>query len=259
MTLTTPFEMSITEMTRGEGLELLQWAYEQGYVDVNWDDENPYERKIIDNLGTENEVLLYLFSNDFEFSDGVFSTVYANRPLRGVTWYGAASICNWMSLKQGIPAAYDHNTWLCNGNDPYNAEGFRLPTEAEWEYACRAGTDTYFANGNGDYQIHCGNLVFDEIGWGPCTYDDSVEVAKLIPNAWGLYDMHGLLWEWCNDIYAEYPDSAVTDPVGPESGWFYVKRGGSFSFTPLFCRSANRSRYRPDRSVAGVRYVRSLQ
>jgi formylglycine-generating enzyme len=105
----------------------------------------------------------------------------------------------------------------------------RLPTEAEWEYACRAGTTGPY---NGE------NL--DAVGWHNGNALSSHPVKQKSPNAWGLYDMHGSLWQWCSDWYGEYPANAITDPTGPPSGGFRVTRGGCWVSNSNECRSAMR-------------------
>ena len=108
--------------------------------------------------------------------------------------------------------------------------GWRLPTEAEWEYACRAGTD-------GD---HAGNL--DDLGWYDANSGGaSHPVGKKRPNAWGLYDMHGNVWEWCQDWLLDYPRVDETDPVADAASSFRVRRGGGFSNGAHYCRSAFRA------------------
>ncbi len=120
------------------------------------------------------------------------------------------------------------------------AEGmFRLPTEAEWEYACRAGTETEFYFGDdagdlGDYAWYRGN-----------SSSRTHPVGQKRPNAWGLHDMHGNVREWCQDWFGEYPSGTVTDPTGPRSGEYRVLRGGSWYGNPRYCRSANRLRGTP--------------
>ncbi len=109
-----------------------------------------------------------------------------------------------------------------------------MPTEAEWEYAARAGT-------TGD---HAGDL--DAMGW----YDKNSgskthPVGQKAPNKWGLYDMHGNVWEWVEDWYGDYPSEAVTDPTGPETGSYRVIRGGGFGNSAGSARSAYRGSYAP--------------
>ncbi len=110
---------------------------------------------------------------------------------------------------------------------------FRLPTEAEWEYACRAGTSGPYA-GSG----------LDSMGWyGDNSDGDNHDVDKKFPNAWGLYDMHGNVWEWCSDWFASATCDAApqTDPTGPSSGSDRVLRGGGWHDGAEYCRSANRN------------------
>jgi formylglycine-generating enzyme required for sulfatase activity len=130
---------------------------------------------------------------------------------------------------------------------------YRLPSEAEWEYACRAGTKTPFhfgenistdqANYNGKFIYGTGKKSFYRAKTTP--------VGSFPANAWGLFDMHGNVWQWCQDMYGEYPQKDVVDPTGPEKGQFRVLRGGSWSADPGLCRSASR-----DRTVPGFRYRR---
>ena len=113
---------------------------------------------------------------------------------------------------------------------------FRLPTETEWEYACRAGT-------SGDYNVNDRSL--DDLGWYGGNSGGKIRpVGKKTPNAWGLRDMHGNVWEWCSDWLDNYPAGAVSDPAGPDSGRFRVLRGGSWFNSAGRCRSA--ARYRDD-------------
>ena len=110
--------------------------------------------------------------------------------------------------------------------------GYRLPTEAEWEYACRAGTTTRYSFGEWLTPIDA-NCYDSKIG-------KPVAVGSYKPNAFGLYDMHGNVFEWCEDRYAPYPEGAVTDPKGPETGTIRVLRGGSFTFQIPSARSSIR-------------------
>ena len=124
---------------------------------------------------------------------------------------------------------------------------YRLPTEAEWEYACRAGTDTPFFFGDclsTDQGNYDGNYPYEGCPDGEYR-KRTIPVGSLAANAWGLYDMHGNVWEWCQDWYGEYPEGPVTDPVGPPDGSDRVIRGGSWDFSARSCRSANRDDWHP--------------
>ncbi|MBW2345683.1 MAG: SUMF1/EgtB/PvdO family nonheme iron enzyme [Deltaproteobacteria bacterium] len=147
-------------------------------------------------------------------------------------------------------------------NQKDGTDKYRLPTEAEWEYACRGGSTTAFTNG-GITELKCGydpNLA--AIGWycgnaGKKTHP----VAQKDPNTWGLYDMHGNVWEWCQDWYGrDYPSGNVTDPKGPSSGKYRVLRGGCWSGFVRDCRSANRGgNYPGNRSLnVGFRVARDF-
>ena len=145
-------------------------------------------------------------------------------PVETVSWEDAIEFCRRLSE---FP------------NEKRAGRVYRLPTEAEWEYACRAGTDTAYSFGDSSEEL-------SEHAWlGENSEDRSHPVALKRPNAWGLYDMHGNIYEWCNDRKGDYPESAVTDPVGAAEGSGRVYRGGSFHSSAGLCRSALRSRYVP--------------
>lgn len=135
---------------------------------------------------------------------------------------------------------------------------YRLPTEAEWEYACRAGTETAFSFGGSSDSLK-------EYGWYSensgrkfeATYLDrrTHPVGEKKPNPWGLYDMHGNVWEWCSDWYGEYPKDEQVDPKGPEKGSQHVIRGGSWRTDTAYCRSAARYGIAQSPSTVGFRVV----
>jgi formylglycine-generating enzyme required for sulfatase activity len=117
--------------------------------------------------------------------------------------------------------------------------GYRLPTEAEWEFACRAGSNKAYSFGDRpellkDYSWFSGN-----------SNNHTHPVGEKMPNAWGLYDMHGNVWEWCSDWYGDYSKTAVTDPTGPREGTSSAMRGGGWGDEAAACRSATRNRLNP--------------
>ncbi|WP_020504087.1 formylglycine-generating enzyme family protein [Lamprocystis purpurea] len=127
----------------------------------------------------------------------------------------------------------------------------RLPTEAEWEYACRAGTTGPFSCGDDitpEQANYDGNFPYRGNRKG-LYRQETIEVASLLPNPWGLYEMHGNVREWCRDWYGDYPSGLVTDPVGPDSGEGRVLRGGSWLYEALYLRSASRYRLGPGHRV----------
>jgi len=170
-----------------------------------------------------------------------------NRPVEQVSWYDAVEFCNWLSERLGLKKVYAVDGE--NVKPDWEANGFRLPTEAEWEYACRAGT-----SGQRYGEI-------DQIAWYEDNSNDTTQnVGKKEPNAWGLYDMLGNVWEWCWDWYGEYPAEDREDWHGPETGSHRVGRGGSWIFVAHNCACAFRYRSHPDgRGYAlGFRLARSL-
>ena len=130
---------------------------------------------------------------------------------------------------------------------------YRLPTEAEWEYACRAGTTTKDSFGDSDSEL--GEYAWFDDNSGDTTHP----VGGKKPNPWGLYDMHGNVLEWCQDWYGGYGSDSATDPTGPESGSNRVRRGGGWINNSGYCRSANRGRSTPDYrdNYLGFRVLRS--
>ncbi|MFM7926023.1 MAG: formylglycine-generating enzyme family protein, partial [Planctomycetaceae bacterium] len=121
---------------------------------------------------------------------------------------------------------------------------YRLPTEAEWEYACRGGTKTAFSFGDDEAEL--GKYAwFEGNVWG-IGEKYAHRVAQKLPNPYGLFDMHGNVWEWCSDWFGHYPSTPLTDPRGPDAGSFRVLRGGSWVDEPSFVRCAYRSSLIPE-------------
>jgi len=145
-------------------------------------------------------------------------------------------------------------------NQREGSSTYRLPTEAEWEYSARAGSDTAFAK-SGISELKCGyDNNLDAMGWYCGNANKKTHaVAQKQPNAWGLYDMHGNVYEWCQDWFGDYPSGTVTDPTGPSGGSDRVSRGGGWNGDARWCRSASRSKSNPGRGngVKGFRLLRN--
>ena len=156
-----------------------------------------------------------------------------NHPVTCVSWEDAIAFCKWLSTKIGLDIT--------------------LPTEAQWEYACRAGSKSaYFwgddLNGN---RINSHGFPPSRTKTTGKYIGKTAPVGSYQPNIWGLYDMHGNVWEWCQDRYGDYPypDTSVTDPSGPKTGKERVFRGGCWNYSAFYCRSACRSSGKP-----GIRF-----
>ena len=155
-------------------------------------------------------------------------------PAVDVSWHDAIAFCNRLSEREGYRPCYRRKfrRWLCD----WHADGYRLPTEAEWEYACRAGTTTRYAFGDDPARL-------DAYAWFADNARAPQAVASKRPNPWGLYDMHGNVWEWCWDWYRLYSLKQVRSWADlrhfilPE---WRVVRGGSFDLSPENLRSARR-------------------
>jgi formylglycine-generating enzyme required for sulfatase activity len=159
-------------------------------------------------------------------------------PVEQVSWYDAVEFCEKLS---DLP------------EEKKAGRVYRLPTEAEWEYACRAGSNSSYCFGNEVESL--GDYAWFDRNSGAQTHS----VGEKKTNSWGLYDMHGNVWEWCSDWYGEYPKDSVSDPLGPKEGSNRVCRGGCYSFNAMDCRSGLRFCCNPsdDYSIFGFRVALS--
>ena len=204
---------------------------------------------------------------DYAALMGINPAVYqgdGTLPIENVTWYDALLYCNARSKRDGLEPVYRFTGLKGNAGDgcaglenlaiDYSKKGYRLPTEAEWEYACRAGTTS---------KHHWGEQMDGDYAWWEMNSGERTQpVGVKKPNAWGLHDMCGNIQEWCNDWYAKgyFAISPLQNPKGPDSGELRVLRGGSwypYQDGGAHLRSANRSCNHPDyrRDAYGFRCV----
>jgi formylglycine-generating enzyme len=178
-----------------------------------------------------------------------------DHPVVNVTWNDAQRMCEWLSKKEG--------------------KKYRLPTEAEWEYACRANTNTRYHSGNDPESLTQVANTYDEttkknwMQWEPYAlrgkdgFAFTAPVGSFRPNAFGLYDMHGNVWEWCNDWHSDtyYAESPVNDPPGPPQGDVKVRRGGSWHTWSFYARASFRNWNDPPTryTLVGMRLVRESE
>jgi len=164
----------------------------------------------------------------------------SNRPVEKLTYLDAQAYCSALTKRESqagrLPPGY----------------AYRLPTEAEWEYACRAGTTNLYSFGDTITNA-------EQYAW---TLENSESTTHPVglkrPNAWGLYDMHGNVWEWCSDWFADYPATELTDPSGPKQGKFKVFRGGSWNHAIELARSRNRFMMAPTNGIYFVGFRLAL-
>jgi formylglycine-generating enzyme required for sulfatase activity len=204
-------------------------------------------------LVTQGDYQALMNTNPSHFTPAHAYTMDLTRPVEQVSWFDATNYCNQLT-QQERAAGRIFTNWV-----------YRLPTEAEWEYAGRAGNTNAFcygpnllsgiANFYGEYQYMSG--VGTVTNFGASFLDRTSSVGSYQPNAFGVYDVVGNVWEWCQDWYGSYGTSAAVDPQGPGAGTSRVFRGGAFNQIGKDCRSARRDSYDPSASfdTVGFRVV----
>jgi len=194
----------------------------------------------------------------FRYSNGTFyydsndAAPDIECPVMEVNWYGAVVFSNWLSEEEGLTPCYDTSDWSCD----MTANGYRLPTEAEWEYAARG------ASNQPDF-LYSGSNFPGDVAWQ--SQNNDVYGTKVVgtrdPNSLGIYDMSGNVFEWCNDFYGEYSAEAQTNPTGPDSSMTRVVRGGSWNTHFSQCRVSYRGNETPvlTEGNVGFRLVRNAE
>lgn len=255
VTLTRNFFIQQIEATNDQVAEVFNWALANGHATATVDTSTTIKNV----AGNQQTLFVVDGSTELTYSGGALTPKanFGNVACEQITFYGAMAYCYFLNIRDGLDQTIDLSNWTM---DP-SLNGYRLPTEAEWEYACRAGTTTAFNTGEAIATVSDPSM--DLAGWYQPNSGGSVTVGgQKTANNFQLYDMHGNIAEWVYDWYLAYPTDPVTDPTGAASGSNKIVRGGQILSAALFCRSACRTTKAPtarsDTDNVGFRPVRTL-
>lgn len=275
VTLTRDLYVGQYEITNGQYLTMVQWAHDAGLIFVDGTrvkDAAGDGRLLMDMTTDDCEITFDHDTELFSLRQSSFALTNAypggydptDHPVKRVTWYGAVSYCNWLSLSRGLAPAYDPSTWqVVSGRTIYETEGYRLPTDAEWEHVAQYGHDGIYPWGREAPTCELSNVMVSNVWCLQWTapvgsYPDGAQVRLEEV----VYDLTGNLWEWCHDLWkCDLGAGAVTDPAGAASGDRRVLRGGSWSSENEMYRLAARSDFTAPSYpsfLAGFRIARTV-
>lgn len=230
VTLTHNFYLGTHEVTNQEYLEAVQWAYDNDHVTASSSTVQAYGQELLDLDASYGEItfsggVFGLRESPSSYAQNAYPSGYdpSNHPVKEVSWYGSACYCDWLSLMDGTDAFYNGNWDQSAGHNPYTSLSYRLPTEAEWEYAAQYDDERTYPWGEAVPDCDYANFYDGGycVGWtapvGSCPTGNS---------QLGLQDMAGNVWEWVGDWYGSYSSNSQTDPYGATSGSRRAGRGG---------------------------------
>jgi len=275
------FFMSKYEITNQQYCDFLNSDYPShlkvvsGVVYAVSDTGNSYPYCNTHDADTDSQIDYNDVSGTFTvMTKGAGNRDMSDDPMVEVSWYGSVAYCNWRSSDEGYESCYNLSTWACD----FTKHGYRLATEAEWEYAARGGlpgrrfpwNDPNISHSRANYYANPSSYTYDENltsgyhpTWNDGIYPYTAPVGSFSANGFGLYDMAGNVYEWCNDWYDSnyYDTSPYDNPEGPASGSYRVLRGGGWYHYAYRCRVALRPYSHPgDRSsCVGIRIVLDLE
>ena len=232
VTLTHDYYLSGTEITNGEYLKALQWAYDREYLTIAVGTVQQHGRNLVPMNDGYQEIQFDYDSEEFYLRESPCSwaqDAYPNgynpelHPVN-VSYYGSACYCDWLSEIMGLTPFYLGDFSSSMAHNPYEADGYRLVTEAEWEHAAR------YDNGNNSYPWGNDIINCSYANYSRCvTWSTEVSSYPAGTSQLGFMDMSGNVWEWTNDFAGSYPSAPQTDPFGPTSGTQISCRGGSWN------------------------------
>jgi formylglycine-generating enzyme len=268
VTLTRDFYIGNFEVTNAEFSVMLNWALDQGYLETaSALGVTAHGQQLIHTYSPTCEIKwggdgFVVIASNYAFDGYGPGEAYPQsysafvHPVTEVTWYGAACFCDWLSLKEGVEPFYKGDWTIGPYHNPYDAEGYRLPTEAEWEYAARYPDSRPYPWGDAPPTCELANFVVDSwcVGW-----TSEVGSYPLGDSYLGLSDMSGNVWEWCNDRFQNFTQESRVDPGGPTTATERILRGGNWTYGASYLETYARSKDDPitGSMKTGLRIVRS--